>query len=47
MHIGVLGVGLGVLQVNLLVRHVQVAAHNHWLLGVKLLQMLSECVVRS
>lgn len=42
---GVLLVPLGVLQVNLLVRHVEVSAQHHGLLHVELAQVIAEVLV--
>ena len=42
---GVFAVGLWIFQVNLLVRHIQVAAHNHRFLGIKPLQVDAKIVL--
>ena len=42
---GVFAVGFRIFQVNLLVRHIQVAAHNHRFLGIKPLQVGAKIVL--
>ena len=42
---GVLAIGLRILQVNLLVRHIKVATENDWLAGVKRLDVRKEVVL--
>ena len=42
---GIFAVGFRIFQVNLLVRHIQVAAHNHRFLGIKSLQVGAKIVL--